>query len=250
MDYKEDQTFGALDTKAFELGKALQKPRIDTGVPTYAELMSAIKQPKLQQATADLGVGKILTPSQEAGIKQETQRFGEVPKLDFYDKWKDIGSRPSQLVPFLSGGADVVRFGKLLSAANRLNKDTETDNDLMLLKDYVDTANTDTTFGYKVMDVLSMIPSFVGEIFATGGVAAATRVGAKKVLKSMLTKKGTAILNKKIAQRGVALAAGIAARTAQAPIAGITRIPAGTIEKQLHGTLREIVTGEKKEDLE
>ena len=117
----------------------------------------------------------------------------DLPALDFYDKLQDIKKRPEQLVPFVASGAEAINFGKLLTAANRLKEDDASKEDVSLLQEYVDHNSRDTSYGYKVLDVVSMMPSFMGELLATSGIATAGRTatmkGAKETLKFLLTKK-------------------------------------------------------------
>ena len=70
-------------------------------------------------------------------------------------------------MPFLSSGVEAVEFGGLLLAANNLKRDRASAEDISLLQEYVAQNEKDTTFGYKVLDVVSMIPSLGGELYLT-----------------------------------------------------------------------------------
>ena len=169
---------------------------------------------------------------------------GKLPPLTFYDKWKDIGARPEQLVPYISGAGETVEFINLLKAANSLRDDTYTEKDLNLLQEYITQAERDRTFGYKVLEVLALLPPFAGELYITGGVTTliqkGTVKGAKKTLSKLLTKSGKRLLEKKIAKFGLKATGWVVARTIQTPMAGISRIAAGTMEKQFVSTLTAI----------
>ena len=111
-------------------------------------------------------------------------------KLTWKDKVRDIAQNPAQLVPFLSSGQDVKQLADLLGAANRLKTGKATDEDAVMLKDYIDQQNRDKSFGYKVMEVVSMMPSFAGELYLTGGASELGKAGATKGLKYLFTKTG------------------------------------------------------------
>lgn len=186
-------------------------------------------------------------------IQKRREEAEKLPGLNFFDKVDDLKDKPQQLVPFVASADDAVKFGGLLSAANRLKEDKATEEDVKLLQAYVDKNSQDTSFGYKVLDTLSYLPSFAGELYATGGVATAgralTRQTAKEVLEKLLTKSGKELLEKKSAQFGIKVVSEVGARTLQSPFAGATRIASGTLEKQLQGTLGEVAGEGEKEDL-
>ena len=177
----------------------------------------------------------------------------KLPKLDWWDKVIDVKDRPGQLVPFVAGAEDTLKFANILVAANKLKDGDPTVEDLELLQEYVDMSSRDTTFAYKVLDVISYAPSFAGELYLTSGFGTGARAvtvkTAKEVLENLLTKGGKELLESQMVKQGIAITGGIVARSVQAPLAGATRIMAGTLEKQLQGTLGEIYGGEEKEDL-
>lgn len=186
----------------------------------------------------------------------------QVKPAGFFEKVKEIKEKPTQLLPFVGSAVDIYEMGKLKFAADRLAKDEATEQDLIMLKDYADKANRDTTIGYKILDTLSYLPAFIGEIGLTGGAATAVSAGArtsiKAILKKIVSKGGKEWIAKKMAEKGIAAtglklaertAVGLAGRTAQAPLAGLTRIPASALQKQVNEKLTETETGEKAESL-
>lgn len=195
------------------------------------------------------------------GVSGEDFKHYALPRLDYFDKVEDVRENPEQLIPFVAGGAEAVRFARLFAAVNRLEENTgetkQEQDDLKLLREFVDRSNRDTTFGYKVAAIVSAMPSFMGELLLTGGVYTAARkaslVGAKKGLNRLLRKKGKDILNKKLVRVGLRVTEEVGGRTAQAFVAGATRIPAGTLERIIDGfqltgaekgELQGIITGE------
>ena len=177
----------------------------------------------------------------------------QLPTLTFFDKFKDVAENPAQLVPFLAGGVEAKQMAELLIAANNLDKNKATKEDVLMLQEYVARSSKETTFGYKVLDIISMFPSFAGELYLTGGLATATKKvtmeAGQKVLKNLLVKSGKELLDKKAVQFGLKATGVIAGRTLQSVTAGSTRIASGTLEKQLDSTLQQINTGEEKESV-
>jgi len=167
----------------------------------------------------------------------------ELPPLNWFNKVQDLYKEPHQLVPFLAAGVEIFQLSDLLLSANRLRKGEETEEDLRKLEEYIEKESQDRTFGYKVLDVISMLPSFAGELYLTAGFATAGRLatvkGAKEGLKYLMTKTGKELLEKRLAEKGLTrrVTAEIVGRTVQTPVAGATRIWANTVRKQLNSTL-------------
>src|SRR3990167_4593547 len=109
-----------------------------------------------------------------------------LPELTWYDKIKDVRSNPAQLVPFLASGREAMSIVGLLAAANRVKDGKEKPGDLDVLKEYIEKESVDKSFGYKVLDVVSMLQSFAGELYATAGMATAGRVAATRGAKEGL----------------------------------------------------------------
>ena len=167
-----------------------------------------------------------------------------LPEINFWSKVDELKDNPGQLVPFLSGGQDAVKFGKLLMAANRYSKGEEIEDDIKLLQEYQQESERERTFGYQVLNTISYSIPFALELGFTGGIAGLGRIaimkGGKKALKEILTKKGKETFLKKASKFAIT-------RTIQTPIAGATHIWAGQQQKQLDSTLNQIETGEEKE---
>ena len=186
----------------------------------------------------------------------------DVNKLGFMDKWREIkkeGVVP--FIPFVSGAKEVKDIAQVAASAYKLDKGTATPEDKDKLISFVKEANKDTDFWYKTLDVVSQMPAFMGEFAATGGIYAAGRkVGTKvgtKAIKKVLGKSGEKLLKKKIGRVGIKIAGGVAGATLQAPVMGLPRIVAGTIERSMpelqltedeKGKINVLVSG-KGEDL-
>jgi hypothetical protein len=159
--------------------------------------------------------------------KQDTKRgmaamdaVKKLPPLDIGDKMSDIGSNPQQLVPFLSGASEIKHLVQVKLAANRLEESAKTNSDpsaddLSLVKAFVENSQRDTTFGYKVMSVLSALPAFAGELAATGGIYTAAQKATLKLGAKALEKFGSEAGAKLLAQlteRAMEKAAGLAVK--------------------------------------
>lgn len=167
-------------------------------------------------------------------------------ELTFMDRIQEIKDRPGQLAPFLSGAIETSEMMELIDAVHRLDDDIASNADVLLLLKYVDNAERDTTFWYKVMDVVAQLPAFAGELLLTGGIYTAAKKatikGSTALLKNMLKKGTKELLKKKLTQiagkKGgkiladlpVNIISGIGGATAQTVPAGITRITAGTFK--------------------
>jgi len=191
--------------------------------------------------------GKSYEDFQKAETKAKTyigawEETGKEPtkKYGFFDKLKEMTDEPSDildLIPFVAGGKEVVEIGKVAASAYRLDDGTATEEDVTRLQEFLQEANKDTTFGYKVLDVVSQMPAFMGEFIATLGFYAAGRKvatkAATKVVKKYLGKQGAILLEKRAAALGLKVVAGVVGATYQAPIMGAPRIVAGTVERMM-----------------
>jgi len=199
-----------------------------------------------QDAEKELG---LLSSEEEANgkkLREAINRRGTLPALTVMDKLKDLKDNPAQILPFLSGAQETEEMYQLIQAADRLDADIASDSDLLLLKEYQDEASRDKTFWHGVVDGLSGLPAFAGELYLTGGIYTvgkkATIEASKKVLKDLLTKGGKDLLDQKlksltkkevakvIATKSVG---GIVGASLQTIPAGATRITAGTLRHML-----------------
>lgn len=168
--------------------------------------------------------------------------------LNWTDKLQEIADKPEKLVPFLSSASEAKDLVGILSAANNFREGKATPEEMKLVKQFTEKQKQDKTFGYQVLDVVSNIPAFAGELIATGGIATLGKEGATKGIKYLMTKAGTELAEKDLEKIGFKVATGIAARTLQTPAAGATRIIANTLTKQVQSTLT-VKDLKNKEDL-
>ncbi len=172
-----------------------------------------------------------------------TPGIGQIPEkprtetLNWKDKIINVHNDPTQLVPFLSSAMDIGELTKTLVAANKLRNGTASEEELLMLKDFIDKQNQDTTFGYKVLDVVSQIPTFAGELYLTGGTATVGRKAMKEGLEYLLTKGGKELVEKQLKKLAYKTVIEVGARSLQAPVAGATRIVANTLTNQIQSTL-------------
>ena len=175
--------------------------------------------------------------SAAAAVELVNREAGLPFKKDISDKLKDIKERPSQLVPFLSGAVELADIVKVAESAHRLENNTATEDDLKMLKAFRDKNSEDATFGYKVLDVISNLPAFAGELLATSGIYTAgkkaTLKGTERVIKSLLSESGEELLKKRAMQIAVKSAGGIVGGTLQTPVSGGFRIATKAVEKEM-----------------
>jgi len=211
-----------------------------------ADVLRLLREGKLQKGEELRQATEDMPPMPEAdrirmiGEAQTDYLYEEHVKdlNNFYTKWQNIKDNPSQLVPFLSGAVEAKHIIDLSQAVGRFEEGTETLEDIDLLQSYLEQGDKDSTFAYKVFDVLAQLPAFAGELYATGGVYTAVKKGTieatEKLAKKWLTGVGKKQLEKKIADRlAVKILGGLVGATAQAPLAGVTRITASTIENMI-----------------
>ena len=188
-------------------------------------------------------------PGTVEGVPSEA--LGTLPTLTWLDRVQELKDNPEQLVPFVAGAAEMVKLGQLLLIAKDLEDGkTVSQEDLLILKSYVDRSIQDKTWGFQVADVVSQLVPFAGEFIATGGIFSAGKTvavkAAEQALKRIATRTGLRILQGRLAKFGVEVAGVVGGGTLRTIPAGITRIPAATLEKQLTATL----TGDEEAVLE
>ncbi len=198
---------------------------------SYSQIRSMVKE----------GIYDLETITEVASQRKKTDEPKEV--LTFFDKIKEFKHLDNvvELLPFVSGVKQTGEMLQLVRAAEALENDTITPEQAQLLQEYVAFSEKDKSFGYKVADVVAAMPSFMGEIIATGGIATAGRKVATEsadvILRKLLTEGAKKKLDKAVSKGAGRLvrksATAIAGETARAPVSGITRIPAETLERQL-----------------
>lgn len=159
--------------------------------------------------------------------KADTQVNTKITAKDVIDKYS---SRPDKLIPFLAGAEDFKEIIKLRGAIKRAETDETTPQDDLLLYKYAQEQGKDSTFGAKVTNVLLSLPSFAGEFILTGGIYSAGKKAAEEAIIKVLQKYSTKEIKAKL---GIKILSSVAGATAQAPIAGLTRIPTGTVQRML-----------------
>ena len=253
------------------------------------ELIGKVIDTKERQKDFGVGVNRfaVAETSKEAKspvVKSALERIGiKQPgeKLGFMDGIEEIKNNPSQLVPFLSGAAAMKDIAEVAVGVYALERGEATEEQLQLLKKFVDKASQDTTFWYNVVGVVAMLPAFAGELVATSGVYSAVTKGstriAREMIQNLLKGKAGKLLTEELAKRtakgGISKAGATAAKktgeialksaahtigaTAQTPLAGAFRIGTKTIEHMMpefqlseseKGEISGIIT-EKGDDL-
>jgi len=207
-------------------------PEAPTEVPTGLPIGETPLQEQrefLLQRTAEAG------KTDADRIKELLEKGEPTGELTFMDKIGEIET--AQLIPFVSGVNEAAQISELLQAANRLDDDTASDKDVLLLLEFINKGKEETSFWYDVMNVVAELPAFAGELLITGGIYTASRKlgvkGGTTLLKKLLREGGEKLVKKKAAKIATAVAGGIAGATVQTVPAGITRIWAKTLENTM-----------------
>lgn len=170
-------------------------------------------------------------------LQRQLARKGPPEEYTGFDAWNALVDNPEKIVPFISSAKETEKMYDILQAAQRLDDGIESDKDLLMLKEFMDMASTDKTFWGSVVDGLSEIPAFAGELVLTGGVYSgakkATMKGAQKAIKKLMKEGGEELLKKKLSQFSLKVAGGIAGATAQTIPASVTRIPGNVAERMV-----------------
>ena len=156
-------------------------------------------------------------------------------RLGFIDRMKDV--QPEEFAPFLAGAAETKDLYDLGIAAYKLHAGTAEAGDVELLQTFVDKSKAKKDIGYYIADALVQLPSFMGEMVATGGIYTAGRKVSKAVasglLKKLLKDGGEKLLQKRSVELGMKVIGAVGGGTLQAPVAGVTRIEAGAMRRML-----------------
>lgn len=237
-----------------------------------AEFLEQAKRNYQQQGRNPLDIDRQIEAQTQARAADYQTRLERVRRaessnepLGFMDKIRELGDNPLQLLPFISSAKDISDILTLGQAARRLREDKATQEDLLLLREFNAQQKQDSTFGYKVANVLSALPAFAGEIGLTGGVYNLVKKGAikgiEKAVRRLATEKGAEFLESALAKRGVGalanfgknVAGSLAASAVQTPLAATPRIAAQTGQLMLpdvevseddRGKLHGIITNE------
>jgi 2'-5' RNA ligase len=206
-----------------------------------------------QDAALDFEINRRLAARQKDLKERRAALSRPQPELGFTDKLKEIIQRPEQLAPFIGTGKEIVDLLALGKAAERLEAGTGTDEDEINLAEFRRKAQQPTNKGYKILDVVSNLPRFIGEMALTEGVYQTVKSGTEKLavsgLKKLLTSEGGALLDETLARKAtgalsqragqnliklsVKAPAALAGATAQSVPAGLLGTIAGTMERML-----------------
>jgi hypothetical protein len=181
--------------------------------------------------------GNPLPDGEYAGAARAMEKIEQVP-LDFWDKWKDVSQdNPEQLLPYVGSAKEIIELGSVGVAAYKLRSGEADQEDLALLKEFVERNSRDTTFMYKVGAVVAALPAFAGELLTTGGTyTAGSRVGikiAKEGMEWLATKAGKELLETAAAKFAVKGAGAITGSALQTLPASALRISAETMTRML-----------------
>ena len=162
----------------------------------------------------------------QARIDPET---GKLPIKTAGDVMKNTPGE--SYLPFATSIPTIKDSIALYKAVKNLEAGTNTEVDDYLLAKAKAEGERDSTFGAKVVNVLTGVPSFAGELLATGGIfTAGKKVAEKAVTKGLETAAEKTARRKAIESVITRSVGNVAGATAQTVPAGFLRITAGTIQ--------------------
>jgi hypothetical protein len=144
-------------------------------------------------------------------------------KLGWLDKF--IYPHPAdtrgQWIPIIGSVLGMADLAELAMAAKRMENPPSEDywstaggrKDLELLTLYLDYQEVDGDLGYNVASILNEMPAFAGEIWATGGIATATKKATRETINLALNKLSNEKFKKIIANRAVEVGVKTVAKT-------------------------------------
>lgn len=154
---------------------------------------------------------------------------GKLPKQTFADVFKETSGE--KYVPFVAAVPTVVESTQLYQSAQRLKDGTNTAVDDYRLAKFKADSERDSTFGAKVANVLVALPSFAGELYATGGVYTAGKKATEEaILKVIATSAEKSALRTTTERIGTKVVANTVGGTIQTIPARTLDITAGTIQ--------------------
>lgn len=231
---KSERQLAALREQGFDVPDSVD------ALPVNPETGDRVMPPAVQRPKDAQGNVIGTTPQANAAdmlAKIEATPANKLPPIDAAEQWAK--TEGISMVPFLGTAAEISDLGAVGLAAMRLKNDEATQEDLALLKDYVDRESRDKTFGAKVVSVLSALPAFAGELAMTAGIysigSKAGKEAGKAALEYVLKKEGRELLNSKLAQFGVKALGATAGSLAQLVPAGGLRWGKQTMERMLPG---------------
>lgn len=172
---------------------------------------------------------------------------GKLPKQTAADVMQE--TKVEKYLPFVSAIPDIVNSVQIYQSAKRLEKGEETMVDIYRLSKFRAEQERDKTFGAKVASVLTELPSFGGELLATGGIYTAGKAATEKAIVETLEKS----LGKTVGRIATKSVANIVGGTLQTIPARAGEIAAGTVQNMIPeysftknelGKLQPVISGE------
>jgi hypothetical protein len=210
-------------------------------------ITAQIKQHKLKQNILDDQINRMKSFDSitSAGLTEETKSFIKERETSLEEKnLKDItyNIMKGKYIPFAGDVVDLPDSVLLLKASDKLRKGEATQEDAILLKNWLDQQNRDSSFGYKVVDTLLQSAKFGAELYATAGAYTFGIEGAKKGIKYLMGKAGKEATEELLEKFGYKVAAGVVGETVRTAVQAPLKITQSTLEKQIASNL-EVVSG-------
>lgn len=233
---KKEIEFTPTNQEILDLGLGPIRPELAKKVIADNSRVEILRKPRAWDQTVE--EPKLSTPErveksyEDAWARADLNRLMNTPvgKITAKDVIKEYSGKPEKVLPFLSSAKEIQELVKLRGAIKRAETDETTPQDDLLLFKYAQESQRDRTFGGTVASILMGLPSFAGEFLLTGGAYSVGKKAAEKVIEKTFAKYTTKNLSKNV---GVKILTGLAGASLQTPLAGVTRIPAETLQNML-----------------
>lgn len=211
-------------------------------------IISQPTRPDLPLEEGFLNPDPIANPDPTVGERQfDLQTMGDVLEDKPTERtaalaFQDFLKNPAKAIPFVGSIIEARSLLKTYDASKRLEAGTDTPQDRQLLLGLIQRAQQETTVRGTVVDILTQLPAFAGEIAATGGLFTAgrkiTTKAIGKIIRGSLERNIGRAVSAKVAARvaGKSLltkAAGVAAGSIAPTAALPQRVASSTIRRAL-----------------
>lgn len=191
------------------------------------------------------------SPQAKKKIKEYEDRSVSTETKNWTDRVYEMTTTGKD-IPFAGDLVEIPETVELLKAADRLKNNKATQQDAILLNDWLQQQNRDTTFGYKVLDVVIGSAKMGAEIYATAGIYTAGKTAAKKSVKYLMSKAGKEAVEDLVKKKGIKAVAtkigyGLAGEAVRTAVLSPLKLPQDVLERQLVSKM-ETISGIREEE--
>ena len=162
-------------------------------------------------------------------IEKVDPETGKLPKQTAGQLYNE--TPVDQYIPFISTIRQISEATQIYQSAKRLESGDNTPVDDLRLANFKLESERDKTFGAKVVDIITQLPAFAGELALTGGIFKVGKIATEKAATKILTTQAKKTALRNTTERILTKSLGnIAGGTLQTIPARIGEITAGTIK--------------------